>query len=71
MEELFRDGDWRLVNRNDGTNKASVQHRCQEGLSGGRLSDWWYYTNGTQCFTCDKPIPDAIMGLKALHNWDR
>ena len=59
---LFEDGDWRLV---DGmVDESSIMHRCGS-------QDWWFYVRNGFCNSCDVSVPDKMMGLQSLHNWDR
>ena len=69
---LFEDGDWRIrrAGFSGGGANSIIQHRCPS-YYGVKTQAWWYYTDGTQCVTCNAAIPEALIGLKALHEWDR
>ena len=65
MRVLFEDGAWRLFGKD---NRCDVQHHCTQPHGGAR---WWYYAYDGACGVCHSKIPDPILGLKLLHNWDR
>ena len=69
---LFQDGDWRicqnLIHGNEGT---AIHHHCVSSLRNGLQDRWWHSTKGTKCLFCHESIPDAILGLWRLHEWDR
>ena len=64
---LFKDGDWELRSRYlpDPNNLLTrIWHTC-EGY-------WWYvWTENPVCCNCKKSPPEALVGLKALQDWNR
>ena len=75
---LFEDKRWRLVrqvHKDPVYNKAAwklayIEHNCI-GQPLGLTDPVWYYSSKNRCYSCETPIPDEMMGLKALVNWER
>ncbi len=81
MKELFRDGDWALEQREDGKHgwsalpgqvweyeppRLQFTHQCHgEAWSVVVLPEWHF------CHECGVAVPAALIGLKALVEWDR
>lgn len=72
MKELFRDGNWRLVTSQNyeptPNNIAAIQHMC-ERRSNDRNN--WCFVYEDHCARCGDTIPEALIGLQALTNWNR
>ena len=73
MNVLFEDGDWRLIESHRSTipDCSDIQHRCRQEISSGLPQEWWYYCGSVSCGVCEELIPEALIGLKTLQDWDR
>ena len=69
---LFEDGDWRLVGGMWET--ATIMHKCLPHVVNGevlRNNGTWYYIYLGTCGGCGMEVPDEMMGLQILYNWER
>ena len=70
---LFQDGDWRLVGP-VGT-KSHIMHKCGPGYKlhnqDPDRNGWWDYTHDRICVVCKTHVPDEMIGLQTLTNWER
>lgn len=70
---LFEDGDWRL--QTDIIRPSAIYHRCQDGPEywwDTEKAYWWHVGwDEKVCCHCSLPVPEAIIGLHTLYNWDR
>ena len=70
---LFEDGDWRICRigrylARDGT--SMIYHKCKDEFNLNQA--WWHIGHRDKsCVWCNSDVPDPIMGLFILHNWDR
>jgi hypothetical protein len=68
MRELFRDGDWKIVESS--TDYIGVYHRCKREVDPDR-NKWWHFAGTTGCFVCGAKTPREMVGLLLLHKWER
>ncbi len=69
---LHKQDDWELIPyARMGTSSASwIWHHCG-GTDGCGTPRWCVASCKTGvCYNCDARIPDEILGLWRLHNWD-
>jgi len=66
---LFEDGDWRICQYSQGDDPGSshIYHRCHFAGS----PSWWGISAEAQCGWCVIAVPEPILGLWRLHNWNR
>ena len=79
MRELFRDGDWALEQGEDigrpgqiwgfDLNPTNIvfTHRCY----GEELRLTYDITKNLRCGRCGEDVPEALVGLKAMVDWDK
>ncbi len=65
---LFEEGDWRIC-RTDFGDGSAIHHLCREEYN--RHQAWWRISNNGFCAYCRDKVPESIMGLWTLHNWDQ
>ncbi len=66
---LFEDGLWRIC-RTVYSATSIIQHKCQN-TKNGHVPGWWHISLDDSCVYCRDKVPDPILGLWRLHNWDR
>lgn len=64
---LFEDGDWRICRTGTG-DESSIYHLCNDADG---VHHWWHISSRDRCAYCATMVPDGVMGLWQLHNWDR
>ena len=65
---LFEDGTWRLYGH-DEDEYSTIAHKCPKW--GDCPNEWWWYWGKDACGKCDDEIPESIMAVYTLHNFDR
>jgi len=79
-EVFFSDGDWKLVKSNSlmllesGHSWSTIQHKCGWLFKPDRTMSLMALYKGMnsrpRCYKCKEQIPDSLMGLWKLHNWE-
>jgi hypothetical protein len=77
--ELFRDGNWCLINDWTMRPKVDVEWESVDHVAIVHCcyGEEWMVRAGTRamrnnrCINCHAPIPLKLLGLQALANWDR
>ena len=70
IKVLFTDGIWQLIGPTWGDSGSRIQHLCREDDI-QPYPKKWYTVYTSYCAMCQKRPPEALIGLKKLHDWDR
>lgn len=66
---LFEEGDWRLYGHTN-DEYSSIAHKCPKWRDHPN-EWWWWYWSKEACENCYDEIPESIMAVYTLHNFDR
>jgi hypothetical protein len=74
-EIIFEDGDWKIASLDQGTHLFfdKVYHKCpwkENWLGKNKYQNIYTMTNLSHCSHCGTEIPDSIMGVWKLKNFD-
>ena len=73
MSVLFKEGEWMIENHFSGgawAESTIITHNCKHS----EVHLVWTSLNARKegkCYFCEKSIPDSIITLQILYNWDR
>ena len=68
IKVLFTDDVWQLIGPTWRDSSSKIQHICKEENIWPKK---WYTVFTNRCAMCLKCPPEAMIGLKILHDWDR
>ena len=70
MTNVFELDNWTLYRHPDG---VSLKHKCQKHMGKRKMivaAVFVYPSDSQACWRCTEAIPEGIVALSAMYNWD-